>query len=305
MSSSPPREPHASGRDQADPQERQGSSSGGAESSGQSPHSPGSPRRSAGTTLGFSGASPVAGRPSLVMEIPLKDGKHQVVDLWNEVMNLSPDRMERVLNLAQADNQYELVSFIRAIEYQGFDRLFYITHALSKMSVSVFCRFAILGAVRGSQFEKIREKCESMPADLVSNFTSCGFVKTPKKKTDLTILRCTASIPHWCAYWMSVARVPKKLDVDCDAALQFPGAASLPMSKEVRIQHVKFCIAFSSVLPGGSFNTNIYMTATNNSIPIKDIHPNVLRILCVSSSSESHKLTSEEMSEQTQALVKK
>jgi len=224
-----------------------------------------------------------------------RDGSVVSIDLWNEISNLDNDKLEAVMKIASTEEDYELTSFIRAIEYQGFDRLFYIKIALSKMSVSIFCRFAILGAIRGSNFTRIVESCEQMPPDMVSAFTSCGFVKTPKKRDHITILRNTASIPHWCVYYMNKANIAKKLNADCPAALQFPGAASLPMSRTVRMQHIAFCQAFSSLLPGGKFRLSIYITAMSNLIPVSDIPQSVLTILSVSSNSESHRLTDEEL----------
>lgn len=230
-------------------------------------------------------------------------GEAGVKDLWRQVMNASVANMEVILNAAKADSEYELTTFIRMIEYQGFNREFYIKHALTKMSVSTFARFAIIGAIRGSNFSKICETCEGMPTDLVTSFSSLGFVKTPKKRDHLTILRNTASIPHWCAYYLLSAEIPGKIPNTCNAAIQFPGAASLPMSKRVRLQHLDFCVNFSKLLPGGSFNMNIYLTAMGNPIPVDVIPQEVLPILEVASMSESYKLTDADLSAYSGAVA--
>jgi hypothetical protein len=225
-----------------------------------------------------------------------KEGHDAIVDFWNDITKFESTKLEVVLRLAKVDKTYDLTSFIRSVEYQGFDREYYIKLCLSKMSISVFCRFAVLGAIRGSNFKKISETCERMPADLVEAFKDVGFVKTPKKRDHITILRCTSSIPHWCALYLAKAHVEKKIPMECPAALQFPGAASLPMSKEIRLAHLKFCITFSSVLPGGTFKMTIYITAMSNMIPLSDIPEEVVTLLKVSSESESYKLTSEDVS---------
>nr|UVB78670.1 NC [Cercospora beticola negative-stranded virus 4-A] len=214
-------------------------------------------------------------------------------------------KLETALAKAKVDPTYDMTGFIRAIEYQGFDREFYIQHALSKMSVSVFCRFAIIGAIRGSKFEKISQTCEGMPSDLVSAFQTCSFLSTtPKKRTDFTLLRNTASIPHWCCYWMQKANVTKKIaNCECPASLQFPGAASLPMSKTVRMQHLDFSLKFSKLLSGGNFNMNIYMTAYGNPIPIGDIPQEVASVLGVAGSSDNYVLSDEDVRTYSQALV--
>lgn len=244
----------------------------------------------------------VTGKPNLVKQI---NGKP--VDLWNDIITKGDIRaLEKVLKGAQTDSHYDMTSFIRSIEYQGFDREFYIKHALTKMSVSIFLRFAILGALRGSNFQRIIETCESMPQDMVSAFSTNGFVKTPKKRTDITILRNTASVPHWCAYWFVKAGVTRKVTKNsCPSEIQFPGAASLPMSRRIRLAHMEFCQEFSMLLPGGVFNFNIYQTAYNNPIPVNDIPNEVLALLEVSSNSESYRLLDEDTSVYTRAMIKK
>jgi len=243
----------------------------------------------------------IDGKPMLTREI---NGKE--IDFWNNTL-ISADVkvLERVLSTVKSDADYDLVQYIRGIEYQGFDREFYIKHALTKMSVSLFVRFAILGALRGSNFQRIRDTCDNMPADMISAFTTCGFVKTPKKRVDITILRNTASIPHWCAYWFLMSGVTRKVtDNACPAQLQFPGAASLPMSRKIRLAHMEFCQKFSMLLPGGVFNFNIYLTAYNNQIPVNVIPQEVLALLEVASNTESYKLVDDDTTSYTKAVTK-
>jgi hypothetical protein len=261
------------------------------------------------TTMGMSLSKlkRVEGNPTLVRINP--NDKNKTLDFWNNTFSGSDSsRLEVILSLSVTDPFYSMSSFITAIEYQGFDRLLYIKHCLTVMSVSVFSRFAIIGALRGSNFRKICDTCESMPQDLISAHDQLGFVKTPKKRKDITILRNTASIPHWCSHWLLEAGISKKISQSsCHAALQFPGAASLPMSKSVRLDHVKFCAEFSKLLPGGLFNTNIYLTAMNNPIPLSDIPATVLSILEVKSQSESYALTEVDLEpyDNSRSLVKK
>lgn len=247
-----------------------------------------------GSVLSFSSDNqkfkPVAGKPTLVRLVE-NNGQTTEVDFWNSIVTNDVKRIEVALSAAKADGNYSMDDFISKIEYQAFDRAFYIKHALSKMSLKQFCEFAIIGALRGSNFQKIIDTCDKMPDDLIASYGTCGFVKTPKKRTDLTILRGTASIPHWCAYWLRRVDTQKKIPSnDCPACIQFPGAASLPMSEDVRKKHFKFCYDFSMILPGGRFNVNIYMVASQNQIPLTDIPLEVLEILDVKSSSENYRL---------------
>jgi len=263
-----------------------------------------------GSTIGFNenNFKRIEGKPALNRLRTSSNGTEVETDFWNAVVNgLNDSTLTRILMISQADSAYDMTGFIRGIEYQGFDRLFYIKHALSKMSVSVFCRFAVIGAIRGSNFQKISETCDNMPGDLTSAYNTLGIVKTPKKRTDLTILRNTASIPHWCAYWSNKANIEKKIpSSNCNAALQFPGAASLPMSQSVRRDHLKFCVEFSRLLPGGRFNMNIYLVAMKNEIPVKDIPQEVLNLLELSANTESYRLTENEITEygETRALIR-
>jgi len=239
----------------------------------------------------------ITDKPALV-----RSYKNKEIDLWYGVFKgIGPDQLDTIIQISTTDQTYDMTAFIRGIEYQGFDREFYIRHALTMMSVSVFSRFAIIGALRGSNFTKIKDSCENMPSDLVAAHASLNIVKTPKKKTDLTILRNTACIPHWCAYWFIKAGVGKKVQASkCPAAFQFPGAASLPMSKDIRIAHLDFCIAFSKLLPGGTFNMNIYMTAYNNPIPVSAIPTEVSTALGVKSDTESYMISEVDVGKYTE-----
>jgi hypothetical protein len=185
--------------------------------------------------------------------------------------------LEVFLNYLEVSGKLDFSEFIEGISYQGFDREFFIAAALKKVTPSVFCRFAILGAVRGSNFQKIVESCLVMPTDLQTLVANGTVIKRAKKRDDLTILRFTASIPHWVSFWLFKLNFAKKIEAEsCPGWLQFPGAASLPMSKELRLQHISFCKSFSSLLPGGTFNGNIYFTAYCNPIPTSVI-PSMLK----------------------------
>nr|UYL94510.1 MAG: nucleocapsid protein [Leptosphaeria biglobosa negative single-stranded RNA virus 9] len=231
-------------------------------------------KRSSGTSLGLSIGQPkTAG--SLEWTSTRSDGTTIEYNIFTNIFSdgtLDNNKLEMMLNYMEASGKLDFTGFIDGIIYQGFDRLYYIRMALKKVSVSTFCRFAILGAVRGSNFSKIVEKCLDMPQDLTTLVNNSVVIKTAKKRDDLTILRFTASIPHWVAFWLFKYNIDKKIDsLSCPGWLQFPGAASLPMSKKVRLEHIEFCKAFSALLPGGDFNGNIYYTAFCNQIPLADI----------------------------------
>lgn len=232
------------------------------------------PPRVAGSTLGFGTNLAAKEAQPYILEGKNDKGEDFRIDIMHNVFQqaIPTAQLELILNHLHWTSQLDFSSFIENVSYQGFDRHFYIKAALRKVSVETFCRFAILGAVRGSNFTKILETCISMPQELITAMNNNVVIKKAKRRDDLTILRFTASIPHWVAFWLFSVNMDKKIPTEaCPGWLQFPGAASLPMGKTQRIQHISFCKAFSSLLPNGSFSGTIYYTAYRNQIPVGDI----------------------------------
>lgn len=229
----------------------------------------------------------------IMMSVTSEDGSTEVINVWSDVVRgTNAKHLHTFVTAISKDKGVDVDRFIMGIMYQGFNREFYIKHALSTLPISVFIRFALLGAIRGSNFNKVKDSCDDMPDDLVTIYNSGRIVKTPKKRTDLTILRFTASVPQWCAYWMHSAGVEKKIATeDCPAFLQFPGAASLPMSSDLRRQHIRFSVAFSKLLPSGKFSESIYLTAYSNLIPMNELPDSLKLQLGVSSLSDAKTLT--------------
>lgn len=260
---------------------------------------PGQGFASAGTTLGFGGATQVS---AFVFS---KGGtEFNIFSGINKGVNSV--HLEKIIVILIANPTLtKFGNFIDDILYQGFDREFYIKHALTLVSVETFCQFAIMGAIRGSNFKKIRETSISVPPTLISLVDGNVVIKKAKKRTDLTILRFTACIPHWVSYWLWKHNVPAKLEKEgCPTFLQFPGAASVPMSKNLRLEHISFCREFSKLLPGGMFDPNIYLTAYNNMVPIADMPADFRTLLGVSSESEAKVLTDQEKADMSKQLVR-
>jgi len=184
-------------------------------------------------------------------------------------------------------SQFDAKSFVDNIKYLGFNREEYIKNALGQVTVNQLLRLALMGAIRGANFEKISTSSQAIESDLNELVKKGVIVRSARRSNNITILRCTAAIPQWAAYFMGKSGVVKKLpNLSCPASLQFPAAASLPMSAAVRAQHVQFAIQFSKVI-GGTFNENIYMAMFNNQLPLGQV-PDELRIqLGVRDESES------------------
>lgn len=226
------------------------------------------------------------------------------VDYFNrKISKMNPRRLHEIIQRYQSTFNFN--EFIENISYQGFNRAAFISTAMTKITVSQFSRFAVMGAIRGSNFTKIEGNSLKIDDDLKALVRDGVIVKTPKKKDDISILRCTASIPQWCSFFMLSAEVPPKLpDSSLPAFLQFPSAASLPMSADLRRQHIEFSIKFSQLI-GGNFNANIYLAAFNNQIPMSEIPDIVKGRLGVSSTAESMAISTQQMiKEISSALIK-
>lgn len=184
-------------------------------------------------------------------------------------------------------NSFDHRTFLQNIKYQGFNREDFIREALTRITPHQMLRIALIGAIRGASMEKIAKTSASIDADLEKLRKDGVIVRRAVKSTDITILRCTSAIPNWCAYYMAQAGVTKKISASpCPSWLQFPAAASLPMSAELRNAHVHFSVAFSKLI-GGSFNENIYLAMFNNQLEVSEINDSLKSQLGVNTREES------------------
>lgn len=200
----------------------------------------------------------------------------------NTISGATADQVNKIIN--QYIKQFDANTFIDGIKYQGFNREDYIKTSMSKITPHQMLRLALMGAIRGANFEKIIKSSSAVETDLVELVSRKVLVRAAKKSEDITILRCTAAIPHWVALFMGRCGVPKKFGLACPNALQFPAAGSLPMSPRIRAAHVQFSIHFSRVI-GGTFNENIYMAMFNNQVPLIEI-PDELKIVLEANSDQ-------------------
>lgn len=184
-------------------------------------------------------------------------------------------------------DQFDATTFIQNVKYQGFNRDEFISEALKKITPSQMLRLALIGAIRGANMEKIVRSSAAIDSDLVDLGARKILLRTARKTSDVTILRCTSAIPQWCAIYMAKAGVVKKVPAsECPSWMQFPAAASLPMSQALRIAHVRFSIAFSKII-GGTFNENIYIAMFNNQLDMDEIPDELKTSLGVNTRDES------------------
>jgi len=187
-------------------------------------------------------------------------------------------------------DEFDVTSFVDAIKYQGFNRDEFVNSALRRISAHQMIRLALMGSIRGANFEKIAKSSSAIDADILELHTKNIVLRRATKSTDITVLRCSAAIPQWTAYFMGTAGVPKKFgSLSCPASLQFSAAGALPMSAQVRAQHVQFAVHFSRVI-GGDFNENIYMAMVNNMLSLSEVPDQLKAILGVSSNDEARQV---------------
>jgi len=241
------------------------------------------PSDNAGTVPNVPGRYQPDAPSARVIDAPQRGGDQ---DYFNSLMNNMNGKDLHSL-ITRFMDSFDAKSFIDNIKYQGFNRDEFISNSLRVITVHQMLRFALMGAIRGANFPKITQSSSAIERDLKDLVDRNVIVRSARRANDITILRCTAAIPQWAAHFMGQTGIVKKLPGSaCPACLQFPAAASLPMSASVRALHIQFSIHFSRVI-GGVFNENIYLAMFNNQLPLNEIPDNLKLILDVRSESDS------------------
>jgi hypothetical protein len=154
----------------------------------------------------------------------------------------------------------EFDSWIQSYSYKGFDRKQVLRELRKKVpdpkvaqQIILIC--GLLGPQRASRMQLQNGK-------MVSSY---GIPASGMKGTDgISCQRITAATADLCALFLKRAGIPKRVNVACPAWLQFPSAGSLPLTNELRIQHIEFSQKFSTLI-GGIFNDQIYFQMSQNS----------------------------------------
>lgn len=84
-----------------------------------------------------------------------------------------------------------------------------------------------------------------------------------KGQKGISCSRIAAATADLAAYYLKRLQVPKRLNMECPAWLQFPSAGSIKMPDNLRQQHIEFSKRFSEVI-GGEFNEQIYSQMVAN-----------------------------------------
>jgi len=173
----------------------------------------------------------------------------------------------------------DLKDFSDDLEYSGFDR-----ERIAKLCGERFgprgtAKLILVGVKRGTRIDKILKTCVKVDKDLKA-WVDSGDLKTGGKGPDtVSIGRILACFPDCAVYIGLLFAVKGKFSIpNCHPAIQFPAAASLPMSPVVRAAHITFCKQFGALIKS-PFNPDYYKIAFSSMLSISVLSKEVLAVL--------------------------
>jgi len=153
----------------------------------------------------------------------------------------------------------DLQAIYEAVRYHGFDRDEVLVELEQKVpDTRVAMSIVLTCALNGPQ----RASTTTLPNGkkiIEYGIPASGM----QKKRGISCQRITAATADLAAFLLKRLNVPKRLNLDCPAWLQFPSAGSIIMTDELRRQQLDFSQRFSTVI-GGKFNESIYMQMMSN-----------------------------------------
>jgi hypothetical protein len=173
---------------------------------------------------------------------------------------------QRILDSGDMDLQ----DFKENMSYSGFDKERIAKMAASRLGAMRTSKLVFLAAMRGTNLRKIVDRSVSLDGDVKECYEKKKILSNGTGPDDLTMGRLIAVFPEIAAYYMIKCNVPKKLSSEpCPAALQFPGAAALPMSQDIRVKHISFSFSFSKLISSdGNFDPTYYRAAFQGQQPV-------------------------------------
>lgn len=153
----------------------------------------------------------------------------------------------------------DIISFYELYSYKGFNRAEVLKQLRAVApDVRLATHIIVAVALRGPQAASTL-KLPNNKTPLEMGLPASGGQGTKA----LTLNKIQAATADIAAYYLKKMRVPKRLNVDCPAWLQFPSAGSIQLPAELRNQHREFAIKFSEII-GGVFQPQIYMQMETN-----------------------------------------
>ena len=157
------------------------------------------------------------------------------------------------------DDETFIKQMFESFSYQGFNREEVIKQLrISVPDESLCVQVIVLVALRGPQVASKTKLLNGRTPTELGLSVSGG--KGSKKLTLNKILAATADL---AAHFMKKMNVPKRIDSELPAWLQFPSAGSIKLNSNLRRLHKEFSIKFSELI-GGEFNEGIYSQMESN-----------------------------------------
>lgn len=184
------------------------------------------------------------------------------------------DQFQKILDSGELD----LTMFREDMSYLGFDKQKIARLAAKQLGPKLTIKLLYLGTMRGTNLTKILSKSVKVDQEVKKAHDTKRILSGGSGANDLTMGRLMGTFPEIAAFYALRHSFPKKLeDEDCHAALQWPAAASLPMSPEVRMEHVRFSRRFSELI-GSRFEERFYIAAFNGQLSVSRLDPSVITL---------------------------
>jgi len=194
-----------------------------------------------------------------------------------EITVPSLEHFQKILDSTELD----LKDFGNDMAYSGFDKNKIAKLAAQRLGAKRTVKFCLLGGMRGTNLSKILSKSQKVDPEIQEAWKTNKILSNGTGSEDLTMGRLMATFPEIVAHYMMKTGCSKKLSDDiCDAAIQFPAAAGLPMNHTVRMMHLEFSIRFSFLISQDKkFYPQYYRAAFNGQQEVKRLSYELQKIV--------------------------
>lgn len=174
--------------------------------------------------------------------------------------------LESIYNVDDIKDE-DIFSIYDLLKYKGFDRKLILKQLAAKIPDKKLALEAIMvcslqGPVRASKTKLSNG----------STLSGMGVPASGAQGTEaISCQRISAATADIAAWMMKKVGVPKRLNHDCPAWLQFPAAGAILLPDNLRKLHMDFSQKFSPMI-GGVFNEQIYMTMIANAYLEPKLH---------------------------------
>jgi len=178
-----------------------------------------------------------------------------VPEVKNEELKLWVDNLYDVSKVTEEEISTMWTNF----SYRGFIREDVLKQLHAKIKDRRICiELIVVGALRGPQ-AAARIKLSNGKTPVEMGIPASG----GQGSKILTMNKIQSATADLAAFFLKKMNIPKRLNVDLPAWLQFPSAGSIQLPESIREQHLEFSRKFSSLI-GGEFQENIYSQMRQN-----------------------------------------